>query len=226
VLRQFRDRYEAGRQLATKLQRLSDRDDIIVLALPRGGVPVAFEIATRLNAPLDVFLVRKLGVPGQEELAMGAIAEGDILVLNQDLVDYLAIPRSVVDAVAALEGKELERRDKLYRGLNPPPELESKTVVLVDDGLATGSTMRAAVSAVRQQKPARIIVAVPVAPPSTQAQLEREADEVISLWQPEPFDGVGRWYSDFSQTSDEEVRRLLSQSQARQPDMKQAGRGL
>src|SRR5262249_35293762 len=166
------------------------------------------------------------GVPGQEELAMGAIAQGDILVLNQDLVDYLGIPRSVVDAVAALEGKELERRDRLYRGAKPPPQLRNKTVILVDDGLATGSTMRAPISAVRQQKPAHIIVAVPVAPPSTQAQLEGEADEVISLSQPEPFDGVGRWYSDFSQTSDEEVRRLLQQSQVREPNVKEAGEGL
>src|SRR5262245_58754776 len=226
MLRQFRDRYEAGRLLATKLDHLSDRDDLIALALPRGGVPVAFEIANRLNAPLDVFLVRKLGVPGQEELAMGAIAQGETLVLNQDLIDYLAIPRSVVDAVAALEGKELERRDKLYRGVKPPPELGGKAVILVDDGLATGSTMRAAISAVRHQKPRQITVAVPVAPPSTLAQLEGEADEVISLWQPEPFDGVGRWYSDFSQTSDDEVRRLLEQSQVREPNMKEANRGL
>jgi putative phosphoribosyl transferase len=209
MIERFTDRYEAGRLLAQELEHLANRKDVTVLALPRGGVPVAFEVAHRLNAPLDVFVVRKLGVPGHEELAMGAIAPGHIVVLNEDLVNYLRIPPSTVEAVATVERKELERRDRSYRGVRPPPEIENRTIVLVDDGLATGSTMRAAICAVRRQKPKRIIVAVPVAPPSTQAELQREADEVVSLLQPDPFDGVGRWYSDFSQTSDEEVRRLL-----------------
>ena len=209
--------------LAAKLGHLGNKSDLTVLALPRGGVPVAFEVAQRLNAPLDVFIVRKLGVPGQEELAMGAIAPGGIVVLNEDLVNYLGIPRSVVDAVAAIEQIELERREALYRGTRQPPVVEDRTIVLVDDGLATGSTMRAAISAVRQQKPRRIIVAVPVAPPSTQRQLEKEADEVYSLLQPEPFEGVGRWYSDFSQTGDDEVRSLIDQSSGRESDAKQVG---
>jgi predicted phosphoribosyltransferase len=218
----FRDRYEAGRLLATKLKHLANRADITVLALPRGGVPVAFEIARELNAPIDVFIVRKLGVPGYEELAMGAIAPGEILVLNEDVIGFLGIPRSVVDVVAAAERKELERRNRLYRGLRPPPQIAGRTIVLVDDGLATGSTMRAAIVAVRQQKPARIVVAVPVAPPSTILELEKEADEVVSVFQPEPFDGVGRWYLDFSQTTDDEVRRLLESSDSYQPDSKRA----
>jgi predicted phosphoribosyltransferase len=209
VVRRFADRYEAGRLLAEELKHLANRYDVTVLALPRGGVPVAFEVARRLNAPLDVFVVRKLGVPGHEELAMGAIAPGQIVVLNEDLVNYLGIPRSAIEAVTAAEQKELERRDRSYRGVRPPPEIENRTIVLVDDGLATGSTMRAAISAVRRQRPERIIVAVPVAPPSTEAELRKEADEVVSVMQPEPFDGVGRWYSDFSQTTDDEVRRLL-----------------
>src|SRR5215469_3807986 len=158
----FKDRYEAGRLLATKLDHLAGRGDVTILALPRGGVPVAFEIACRLHAPMDVFVVRKLGVPGYEELAMGAIAPGEILVINDEVVRYLGISRSVLDFVAAEELKELERRDRLYRGDRPPPEIANRTIVLVDDGLATGSTMRAAISAVRQQEPATIVVAVPV----------------------------------------------------------------
>jgi predicted phosphoribosyltransferase len=209
MFQQFTDRYEAGRLLGEKLHDLADRNDLTILALPRGGVPVAFEVANRLNAPMDVFVVRKLGVPGHEELAMGAIAPGGIMVLNEDLVNYLGIPRNIVDSVAAMERKELERRDRLYRGVRLPPEIENRTIVLVDDGLATGSTMRAAISAVRRQNPKSIIVAVPVAPHSTQAELQKEADSVVSVLQPEPFDGVGRWYSDFSQTSDDEVRRLI-----------------
>jgi putative phosphoribosyl transferase len=208
----FKDRYQAGRLLAAKLEHLANRNDLIVLALPRGGVPVAFEIASRLHAPMDVFTVRKLGVPGYEELAMGAIAPGDILVINEDIVSYLGISRSVLDFVAAEERKELDRRDRLYRGDRPSPIVADRTIVLVDDGLATGSTMRAAISAVRKQKPARIVVAVPVTPPSTNSELQEMAEEVVSLLQPEPFDGVGRWYLDFSQTTDDEVRRLLQMS--------------
>ena len=218
----FKDRYQAGRLLAAELQHLANRDDVTVLALPRGGVPVAFEIAARLHAPMDVFLVRKLGVPGYEELAMGAIAPGEILVINEDIVSYLGISRSVLDFVAAEERKELERRGRLYRGDRPPPTVTDRTIVLVDDGLATGSTMRAAISAVRQQNPAQIVVAVPVTPPSTVLELQEKADHVISLLQPEPFDGVGRWYVDFSQTTDDEVRRLLRLSDDRELDSNRA----
>jgi predicted phosphoribosyltransferase len=206
----FKDRYQAGRLLAAKLEHLANRNDVTVLALPRGGVPVAFEIARHLHVPIDVFVVRKLGVPGYEELAMGAIAPGDILVINEDIVGYLGISRSVLDFVASEERKELDRRDRLYRGDRPVPPITGRTIVLVDDGLATGSTMRAAISAVRQQKPARIVVAVPVTPPSTNSELQEKAEEVVSLLQPEPFDGVGRWYLDFSQTTDDEVRHLLN----------------
>jgi predicted phosphoribosyltransferase len=212
----FKDRYEAGRLLAAKLNHLAGRDDVTVLALPRGGVPVGFEVARLLDVPMDIFIVRKLGVPGYEELAMGAIAPGEILVINEDIVRYLGISRSVLDFVASEERKELERRDRLYRGNRPPPSVADRTIVLVDDGLATGSTMRAAISAVRQQKPARVVVAVPVTPPATQLELEHKTDEVISLLQPEPFDGVGRWYQDFSQTTDDEVRRLLRISDDRE----------
>ena len=222
MIQLFKDRYQAGRLLAAELQHLANRDDVTVLALPRGGVPVAFEIAARLHAPMDVFLVRKLGVPGYEELAMGAIAPGEILVINEDIVRYLGISRSVLDFVAAEERKELERRDRLYRGDRPPPPVTDRTIVLVDDGLATGSTMRAAISAVRQQNPAQIVVAVPVTPPSTVLELQEKADQVVSLLQPEPFDGVGRWYVDFSQTTDDEVRRLLRLSDDRELDSNRA----
>jgi predicted phosphoribosyltransferase len=213
----FTDRTEAGKLLAAKLvaaklTRYAGRGDTIVLALPRGGVPVAFEIARALGAPLDVFLVRKLGLPGQEELAMGAIASGGVRVLNRDVVGFLAIPDSIIDAVAQYEQQELERRERLYRGDRPAPEVRGHTVILVDDGLATGSTMRAAVAALKKLEPGRIIVAVPVAPPSAVEALEHEVDEVVSVFTPEPFDGVGRWYRDFSQTSDQEVRDLLEQS--------------
>jgi len=218
----FKDRYEAGRLLAAKLEHLADKDEVTVLALPRGGVPVAFEIARHLRAPMDVFTVRKLGVPGYEELAMGAIAPGEIMVINEDVVRHLGISRSVLDFVAAGERKELYRRDRLYRGERPPPQMADRTILLVDDGLATGSTMLAAISAVRQQRPARIVVAVPVAPPATHQEIKHKADEVISLLQPEPFDGVGRWYLDFSQTTDDEVRRLLEISNQREFDSNKA----
>ena len=203
------DRAAAGRSLVEPLLKYSAKPDVIVLALPRGGVPVAYEVAQALRAPLDVFLVRKLGVPGHEELAMGAIATGGVRVLNDDVVDYLRIPGEVIDAVAADELRELERRERAYRGDRPEPDVRGKTVILVDDGLATGSTMRAAASALRQQNPARIVVAVPVSAPQTCNEYRMGVDEIICASTPEPFMGVGQWYRDFSQTTDEEVRELL-----------------
>jgi len=211
--RPFRDRTEAGRLLAAKLTAYANRPDVIVLALPRGGVPVAYEVARALNAPLDVFLVRKLGVPGYEELAMGAIATGGVRVLNDQLVGGLRIPDYIVDEVAASEQQELARRERLYRGDRPAPDVRGRTVILVDDGLATGATMLAAVKALRQQQPARIVVAVPTASPETCEQLRAEVDDIICAITPEPFHAVGLWYEDFSQTKDEEVRDLLARSE-------------
>jgi putative phosphoribosyl transferase len=205
----YRNRSEAGKHLAAQLAKYARRQDVLVFALPRGGVPVAFEVAKALRAPLDIFLVRKLGVPTHEELAMGAIATGGIRVLNRDVVDNLGIPVNVVDAVAARELRELERRDRVYRGDRPEPEVRAKTVILIDDGLATGSTMRAAAAALRQQRPARIVVAVPVSAVETCDEYRMGVDEIICLKTPEPFYGVGLWYEDFSQTTDEEVRELL-----------------
>jgi predicted phosphoribosyltransferase len=208
----FHDRADAGRVLAGRLAHYAGRRDVIVLALPRGGVPVAFEVAQALRAPLDVFLVRKLGVPGQRELAMGALATGGVRVLNEDVVNALGIPDEVIDAVAAEEQDELGRREHEYRGDRPPPDVRGRVVILIDDGLATGSTMRAAVAALRRQGPARIVVAVPVGAPETCADLAEEADEVVCARTPEPFYAVGRWYDDFSQTTDEEVRELLDRA--------------
>ena len=208
----FRDRSEAGRVLAEKLKPYADRADVIVLALPRGGVPVGYEIAAALHAPLDVFLVRKLGLPGHEELAMGAIASGGVRVVNPDVVRPLQIPDEIIDRVAQQELRELERRERLYRGNRPPPEVHGRTVILVDDGLATGSTMRAAVAALRQQRPARIIVAVPVGAVETCAEFRSEADDIVCARTPEPFYAVGLWYGDFSQTTDDEVRELLERA--------------
>jgi predicted phosphoribosyltransferase len=208
----FRDRSEAGRQLAVRLAQYADRPDVLVLALPRGGVPVGYEVARTLHAPMDVFIVRKLGVPGHEELAMGAVATGGIRVLNDQVVNGLGIPDYVIDAVAGWEQQELERRERLYRGQRPPPGVRGKTVLLVDDGLATGSTMLAAVRALRQLGPARIVVAVPVASRDTCELLKLEVDEVVCAVTPEPFYAVGLWYRNFSQTTDEEVRELLEQS--------------
>src|SRR5437899_9362877 len=195
----FRDRHEAGRRLADKLVAYAKRPDVLVLALPRGGVPVAYEVARSLQAPLDVFLVRKLGVPGYEELAMGAVATGGLRVLNDEIVHGLGIPEVEIDAVVARELQELARRERLYRGDRPPPDVGGRTVILVDDGLATGATMRAAVQALRQQQPARIVVAVPTASPDTCEALRAEADDVTCAMTPEPFFAVGHWYDDFPQ---------------------------
>jgi putative phosphoribosyl transferase len=208
----YRNRIDAGKQLAARLGEYADRDDVLVLALPRGGVPVAFEVAKALQAPLDVFLVRKLGVPGHEELAMGAIATGGVRVLNDDVVNYLRIPDDEIDAVAELELKELERREQAYRGKRAEPEVRGKTVILVDDGLATGSTMRAAAVALREQNPAKIVVAVPVSAAQTCDEYRMGVDEIVCAKTPEPFMGVGMWYRDFSQTTDEEVSDLLERS--------------
>ncbi len=205
----FTDRVEAGRLLAEQLGAYAKRADVVVLALPRGGVPVAYEIATRLHVPLDIFLVRKLGAPGQPELAMGAIATGGARVLNDEVIRYLAVSPEVIDAVARAEQVELERRERAYRGDRPTPDLHGRVVILVDDGLATGSSMRAAIAVVRTQAPSRVVVVVPVAARETCDELKREVDEVICLRTPEPFSAVGLWYEDFSQTTDEEVRELL-----------------
>lgn len=211
----FRDRVEAGRALALRLQSYARRADVLVLALPRGGVPVAYEVAEALDAPLDVFLVRKLGVPGHEELAMGALASGGVRLLNESVVRQLGISPAAIDAVAENEQRELERRERLYRGGRPAPNVRDRTVILVDDGLATGSSMRAAAAALRRLHPARIVVAVPIAAESTCAEFRHEVDEVICAATPEPFYSVGQWYVDFRQTTDEEVRELLARSPAR-----------
>ena len=205
----FRDRAEAGRVLAAKLGEYANRGDVVVLALPRGGVPVGFEVAKALNAPLDVFVVRKLGLPGQEELAMGAIASGGARVLNRELIRAVGISADVVEQVTQEEQRELERREREYRDGRPPVNVRGQAVILVDDGLATGSSMRVAVLALKQKEPAQIVVAAPVAPRESCAELEAVADRVVCAVTPEPFWGVGQWYADFSQTSDEEVRGLL-----------------
>ncbi|HBY95101.1 MAG TPA: phosphoribosyl transferase [Chloroflexi bacterium] len=212
LTRRFRDRADAGQILANLLTEYANRPDLLVLALPRGGVPVGFEVATALSAPLDVFVVRKLGVPGREELAMGAVATGGVIVLNEDVVAALRIPRETIDIRAADEQRELARRERAYRGDRPPPEVRDRIVILVDDGIATGATMRAAVAALRQQKPARIVVAVPTAAPESYDELRAEVDDIACVVTPEPFCAIGLWYEDFSQTTDEEVRNLLEQA--------------
>jgi putative phosphoribosyl transferase len=205
----FQDRFDAGRLLASKLRPSVNRSDAVVLALPRGGVPVGFEVAKALHAPLDVFVVRKLGVPGHEELAMGAIASGGICVLNEELVRAAGIPSELINAVAADEERELERREHLYREGRPAVAVQGRTVILVDDGLATGSSMRVAILALKRKNPAQIVVAVPVGAAAACVEIGSEVDQIICVATPEPFQSVGEWYMDFSQTSDEEVRDLL-----------------
>jgi predicted phosphoribosyltransferase len=207
--RAFANRIEAGRLLAKKLDKYADRDDVIVLGLPRGGVPVASEVAKRLRAPLDVFIVRKLGVPGFEELAAGAIASGGVRVLNEDVMRAIPHADEAIETVTARETEEMQRREQTYREGRPAPELRDRIGILVDDGLATGATMRAAVKALRQRGAAKIIVAVPVGPPDTCHEIEEQADETICLSTPEFFQAVGQYYDDFSQTTDEDVRELL-----------------
>jgi len=208
----YRDRSEAGRILAGKLAGFANTPDLLVLALPRGGVPVAFEVARALKAPLDVFLVRKLGVPGHEELAMGAIASGGVRLLNQEVVNHLRISADVIERVTATERDELRRRDRAYHGNRPAINVRGRTVILIDDGLATGSTMRSAIVALRKQEPRRIVVAVPIASPATCEEFQSEVDDVICARTPDPFYAVGLWYEDFSQTTDEEVRDLLARA--------------
>lgn len=213
----FRNRTQAGKELARRLSKYADREDVLVLGLARGGLPVAFEVAEALHAPLDVFIVRKLGVPGHRELAMGAIASGGVRVLNQSVINSLNVPSEQIENVAAQEQRELERREQEYRGDAERLDVTGKTAILVDDGLATGASMRAAVQALRLSNPERIVVAVPAAAPSACQDFEEEVDEVVCLITPEPFFGVGAWYEDFSQTTDREVRRLLEEARSPSP---------
>lgn len=210
MAQRFHDRRDAGRQLAGRLGAYRARPDVLVLALPRGGAPVAFEVAMALGAPLDVFLVRKLGAPGQPELAMGAIATGGVRVVNADVVDALGIPNEAIEATAREQQHELARREREYREDRPPIDVRRRSVILVDDGVATGSTMRAAIAALRTQEPSRVVIAVPAAAPQVCAELQAEADELICLIVPERFFAVGLWYEDFSPVSDDEVRALLA----------------
>jgi predicted phosphoribosyltransferase len=212
VTARFRDRVDAGRILARALAAYGGTPDLLVLALPRGGVPVAFEVARALRAPLDVFVVRKLGMPGHEEYAIGAIASGGVMVVNDEAVQAFGITQAELDAVASEERLELERRERSYRGGRPPPDVRGKTVILVDDGLATGSTMRAAVAALRLEGVRRLVVAVPTGAPETCDEIGALVDDLICAITPEPFQAVGLWYEDFGQTTDEEVRDLLAAS--------------
>jgi putative phosphoribosyl transferase len=212
--KRFHDRHDAGRQLARALDRYTQHDNIVVLGLPRGGVPVAYEVARALDAPLDVFLVRKLGTPGHEELAMGAIASGGIRVVNEQVRSMLHVTDDAIARVAAREQEELERRERAYRGDAPAPDLRGRTVIVVDDGLATGSTMRAAAQALRAHDPRWLVIAVPVAAPETCNELRDIVDDIVCVHTPERFQAVGLWYDDFSQTSDDEVRALLHEQRS------------
>lgn len=214
----FRSRRHAGQELAARLDAYKGRPEILVLGVPRGGVPVAYEVARALGAPLDVFLVRKLGFPGDDELAMGAIASGGVRVLNHDMIRDAGISQETVDAVARREQQELERRERLYRGERPHPRVEGRTVILVDDGLATGSTMRAAALALRRMQPAKIVVAVPVGAQETCDDFRAEVDEVVCAVTPHTLIAVGAWYEDFSQTTDDEVRGLLQRAASRESE--------
>lgn len=209
---QFRDRKDAGRKLAQGLLRYAGCSDVTVFALPRGGVPVAYEVALVLNVPLDVFIVRKLGLPGHEELAIGAIASGGVRVLNNDIIHAMNIPQEVINIVVRREMQELQRRESIYRGNRSAPDVRDHTVILIDDGLATGASMRAAVMGLRAQHPARIVVAVPTAAREVCDAFEFEVDEIVCVMTPDPFYGVGKWYEEFSQVSDEEVRNLLEEA--------------
>lgn len=211
-MRRFLDRRDAGRQLAGKLSHYAGRPDVLVLALPRGGVPVAYEVAQALHAPLDVLIVRKLGLPGQEELAIGAIASGGIQILNQDIVELLGVSPSVIERITERERAELQRREQQYRAGRPAPDVRDRTVILVDDGLATGASMLAAVHGLRTQDPARIVAGVPTAASQAVELLARAVEEIVCVMMPEPFDGVGKWYENFSQTTDDEVRILLQET--------------
>lgn len=212
MARTFRDRTEAGQELSRQLTPYVYRPDVLVLGLPRGGIPVAAVVARELHVPLDTLLVRKLGVPGREELALGAIASGGSGVLNDEVVEELGIPERAIEEITTRAQRELSRRERLYRAHRPGYAIRGRTVILIDDGLATGATMRAAIAALRQQQPARIVVAVPVAPPEVYQALQTVADQVVCLLIPDPFLGVGRWYDDFSPITDEEVRGLLERS--------------
>jgi predicted phosphoribosyltransferase len=214
----FKNRIQAGQMLAEELAAYADRDDVIVLGLPRGGVPVAYEVAVHLHAPLDVLIVRKLGVPGAEELAMGAIASGEVLVINQEVVHAHHIPMQVIKSAAAAEAEELHRRELVYRGRTGVPQVLGKTVILVDDGIATGSTLNAGVRALWHQAPQQIIIAVPTAAPNARMNFQPMVDDFVSLTTPDNFQSVGQWYEDFTQTSDEEVTSLLAKAAAR-PDL-------
>lgn len=209
---QFENRQDAGQQLVAALRQYAHRGDVLVLALPRGGVPVAFEVADALQAPLDVFVVRKLGLPGYEELAMGAIATGGALVLNRDVVEHVNVTREEIEAVVERESRELRRRELAFRGHSQSPDISGRTVILIDDGMATGSTMRAAIKAIKQQKPARLVVAVPVASRQAAAEMHAEVDEFVALIMPDDFGAVGQYYEDFAQTSDQEVRHLIDRA--------------
>jgi putative phosphoribosyl transferase len=210
MLALFANRADAGRRLAKELQQYANRPDVIVLALPRGGVPIGYEVASALGVPLDVFVVRKIGLPWQEELAMGAVASGGVRVFDRNLIRVAHVSDADVERLADAEERELERRERLYRGDRPFPDLNAKTVILVDDGLATGASMRAAIAALREEKPARIVVAVPVAAPETCDAFRTIADEIVCAETPEPFQAVGQWYDDFSQTTDDDVKELLA----------------